>query len=368
MAYIIKSDATLNTPANAVGNIHGYYGPQDYRAILDFSHGIYELDGVANALSDLLSFTRASEARYVDVLGRERVAAGNEPRIHAIKESGVVGLLLERAHENYCTGDADGATFSATASGLNLCLSWSGTGSVSIAGLTLIREVVEAGRTNRFYTRSGAVAGTITVTGTVQNVMVTNSAYAPAYVPHGVNKPDDLVQFAAPLLGLVSGGTGTLLARFALLSDDGNDNRDVDMFSLYNSSAPQGGISTQVGYKYSGLGTGEVQVHPDGAAMNGGTQVARNLGNRPQTMVEGVYFDGFGATAGIMCYGQAGKGIAVNEGATPPTAFDQVNIGRLAPGVVSSSTVAGLVLTHLVIYDRMVSDTEADGMALFGAR
>lgn len=371
MAYIIKSDAPLANPANAVGNIHGYYGPSDYKAMLDFTHRVFKVNGIERDFSDVLALSRPSEGRAFDVLGRENVVAAGQPRYHAMPTLRENGLLLENAVTNGADSDADGAAFSVANSSNRICLSWSGSGSVALSATGVapsgpLRE--ESGRKAQFYSRSGAVTGTINVTGNVSNVMVHNGDYAASYVSHGQSRSADALQVIGDARALVAGGTGSILCRFAFLPDDGISLRNLDALALYNSAAPHGALTAEATYKYNGLGTGEVRAHADNAAINSSTQIARNLGNRNDIAIIGNYFSGFGQSAGVMCYGQAGSDTAANAGATPPTAFDQIHVGNFPAGMVSSSQIPGVVLTHIVIYDRMVSDDEAFDMAVFGSR
>lgn len=367
MAYIIRSDAAMRNPENAVGNIHGFYGPSDYRAMLDFSHQMYLVDGESVAFGDVCSLARSGVARYLDVHGRIREAAENAPRFHAYTELQESGLLLEQATTNYCTGDANGSSFSAPNASAHLCVSWAGKGAVSpvATGLTLVAEVFESGRTSRFYSRSGAVSGTISVTGEVSEVMVTNSNFDTSYVPHGGTRSGETLKLVGVPLSILASGTGTILCRFALAPDNGASARNA-YIGLSNSAAPHGGLEIDVSLRYTGLGTGEIVAHADGAASNVGVQIARNLGNRSNIAIVGGYFSGFGANAGIISYGQAGSDTAAAAGATPPTAIDEVYIGTLRTGMISNAPQLGAVLTHCIVYDRMVSNDEAFDLATFG--
>lgn len=367
MAIVLKSNARLNPSVTPVGNLHGYSGPSDYRAMLDFTHQRYLLDGQHLSFSQALSFTRTSTGSYLDVFGRTKIAPANMPRFNHIPESLEAGLLLETSLTNYVTAQTNGAAFSAPASSAKIVLSWSGTGTVSLvaAGVTLGATSVEGARTHRFYTRSGAISGTISITGDVYNIMIANSNSATSYVKYGTPLAEDNLTLSPATLALISGGAGTILCRYVYLADGGLTNRLMHPVVLYNGTAPRGGLLASTEHKYAGLSTGEVKVFSDGAAVNIGTQVARNLGNKPLVgVIAGIYFSGFGAQAGIISHGQAGRGAAATAGVTPPTAFTGAYFGRAPLGMLSAALNPGAILTHCVIYDRMVTDDEAFDMAV----
>lgn len=149
MAFIIKSDAAMRSGRGRPENIHGFHGPQDYHAMLDFTHEQYIVQGKQRKFDEVVGFQRGAEATYVDVLGREHIARGNEPRIHTLTERRERGLLLERSKSNGATGDEHGAPFSVDNSSYPLVLSWRGNGDVSLdtsSALTMIAEGQESGR------------------------------------------------------------------------------------------------------------------------------------------------------------------------------------------------------------------------------
>lgn len=369
MAYIIKSDVSLSNSANAVGNIHGYYGPSDYAAMLDFSHGIYTVDGVDVDLSDVVSMTRASTGEGRDQLGRNITFAANTPRFHTVPELGMTGIVLENGHTNYAEGDTDGSAFTAPNASELIVLSWEGTGTVSLTSSDTFAETasgVEAGRNYVLHSRTGEVSGTISVTGDVSRVMVTNAINNSTYVPHGETFSTEVLRLIGDAASKLTDGTGAILLRFGFLGNGDYPNREIG-FGLLNDSDPNGGIYAEVAYKYSSNGTGEVRLVADSGAINSGVWVARNLGSRPVVGIAGLYFENFGETAGVICYGQAGSDTAANAVATAPTAFGDVVLSKVPSGMVSGSKPGGIVLTHVVVYDRAITDTEALKMATFGA-
>lgn len=93
MTVIIKSNVVST---RNMGNIFGIQDT-DYRLLLDFNLGEYRRkdNGVATSieLSDAITVTRASEARYLDANNTLQTAIPNQPRLSY--KDGVRGLLLE---------------------------------------------------------------------------------------------------------------------------------------------------------------------------------------------------------------------------------------------------------------------------------
>ncbi|MBH9537537.1 hypothetical protein [Novosphingopyxis sp. YJ-S2-01] len=361
MTLITKSDARLVNPAAAIGNIHGFYGAQDYRAMLDFSHQIYRVDGEEKSFSDIVNLVRGgSDAQYLDSLGRYRTVSGNAPRYHMIPEKNEVGLLLEKETRNFLESDADGASFTATDAGEDILVSWRGSGTVTpnASDLALRREVKAGQRTARFYTRSGLKTGTVTVSGEARDIMVTNSNSARTFVPHLATRSKDDFALRGVPFDIVKSGAATLLMRFAFMPDNGNTRRTVFLL-LRNDNAPNGLIRILSQYNRTGLDEGSISVVQDGGpslAEATPPLIARNLGNFNGNPIVGAYFSGFGARAGIISHGQAGQNTAASVSRTPPTAITSMFLD--APDAI---------LTHAVIYDRMVSDDEAFDLAVFGS-
>lgn len=366
MAHVIKSNSILNNPANAIGNIHNYYGAPDYVGMLDFSNGIYKVNGVKKSITDVIAVNRPSEANYLDIFREFKTVGNNEARITYIPELGESGLLTELEHTNYVTSDANGASFTAKPSSSDLYISWEGTGTVAPAAeLTLRREVKEGGRTHRFYERSGEVTSTIVVTGTVSKVMVTNSSRAVSYVEPLKTVSSDIVTLAGQLKTMLSGGEGTILCRIVMPEDNGFTANDFYMAAA-NPDAVGGGVLATATFKKTGINTASVSVMSDNAAINSGVQQARVLGNTNRVSIVGFTFSGNGAETGVISYGQAGFGNTTESPVTPPTALTEFYLGTIPIGMRSFTTTKEAVITHCVVYDRILTEKEASDAAFFG--
>ncbi len=365
MAFLIKSDAVMTNKKNAVGNIFNYYGAQDYAAMADFARQIYVVNGVQKGFDDLFKYQRSSVGYFYSTLKKEERSLLNDPRIHSSSINQESGLLLEASITNFLNEGVDQESFVAVNSSYPVLLSWVGSGEVDIvntSSVSLNKSFVESGRNFKFYNRTGQVSGNIQIVGQAENIVVCNSAHATPFVDYGATKSADYLEFSDEMVSLISSGDGSVVMRFALLEDDGDEVRYFDAIA-YNSQSPAGGIRLDVAYRYGGQGTGIVAVHSDNASLNSSENAGRNLGNRSSVAVAGMYFEDFGQTAGVICYGQASEKTVA---ATPPSQIDEFHIGQLPGGVVSSSTQAGVILTHVVVYDRKMTEDEAFNASVFG--
>lgn len=232
--------------------------------------------------------------------------------------------------------------------------------------LTLVKTSIVNDRTTKFYSRapSGENTGTLSITGSAYDLMLSNSYGAPTFTPLNTTMEEDDLSLSSGLVSLVAGGTGTILCRFVYQPDDGSANRRSAPVTLLNDAAPNGGLRAFVEHQSTAMRSGRVEVFPDGAAVNGGTVITNTLGNKTDAFMSGVYFEGFGAKAGIICHGQAYSDTSANAGIVPPSAFSRVTIGKTPLGMATSGVASpGYMLTHCVVYDRMVSDDEAFDMA-----
>lgn len=368
MSAIIKSNSTLNNTANAIGNIHSYYGAPDYVGMLDFSNGIYKVNGVKKSIGDVLAVNRPNTASYLDRFREMKTVGANQPRVTYMAELGEGGLLIEGAHTNFVTSDANGAAFTAKNAGEDIYVSWEGTGTVTpAAALTLRREFKEGGRTHRFYNRTGEVTSTVVVTGDVSKVMVTNSSRVVSYLAPLQVGAADVVQLTGQLKAILSSGKGTIICRIVLPNDNGIGGNDFYIAAL-NSAAPGGGILGSAAYAKTGLNTSRVVVLADGGAINSGVQQARNLGNTSKVSIVGITFSGNGSNTGILSYGQAGFGNTTQTPVAAPSALNEFYLGTAPSGMLSTQSTKDAVITHCVIYDRILTAAEASEAAFFGQK
>ena len=324
------------------------------------------MNGVKKSITDVIAVDRPSEASYLDIFGEFKTVGNNEARVTYIPELGEQGLLIEYLRTNFVTSDANGAAFTTTNSGSDIYISWEGDGTVAPAAeLTLRREIKDEGRTHRFYIRSGIVTSTIVVTGSVSKVMVTNSLRVVSYVEPLKEAPSDIVTLAGQLKTMLSGGEGTILCRIVLPEDNGVALNDF-YIAAANPNAVGGGVLATAPFKKTTLNTANVVVLSDNALKNSGVQQARNLGNTNRVNIVGLTFSDNGANTGIISYGQAGFGNTTESPVTPPTALSEFYLGTAPTGMLSNQTTRDAVITHCVVYDRILTAEEASDAAFFG--
>lgn len=366
MTLILKSS---NIATGNVGSVHGDISAMDFRGMLDFSRGEYytvtggvrQDYGIGAAITD----SRTSAAPYYDADGVLRSAAPNVPRIHSTQ--GTAGLLLTPARTNLLTSGADGTVlvFGAFSDPVILSFMGSGDATLNSANLTLSDTFRSSGRTTKVYARSVSTAfnATLSTTGSVSEVQAERAPGALSSTPFmGYNTAIaiDTVSLSAPFTSLFAGGKGTIVVRSVYLPSGVNDSRAYEPIGLRSASA-LGGLYHRVSASKSSIGTDNVYTANDGSALNGGTSRAQVTGNWRDSHVNGLAFSGYGDSAGVISRGQYAK--ATGLGAQ----FGEITSAYIGGEPAHWSTGAGTrtcgIITHCIIYDRMLSDAEAQTAA-----
>lgn len=367
MTLLLKSK---NRSSGSVGNVHGNLGPSDYVAMLDFARGEYftNLAGVRKdyLVDQVVSVTRNSVGSYLDEFGVWRSSPASTPRVHRMQDLGVAGLLLEDARANYAASAANGATV--TIPGANaataIMLSYYGTGDVSLtsASLTLQTSYVVAGRTVKEYGRSGslAISATLAVTGEVTRVQCEQDnahgnrpwRYASSFIEPGASRDAEVCELKDPIVALLAGGKGSVVLREILMPWNFNgptlQQRVIPATLQFNNKTTLGGIiATRSAYSTQ-VGTDDVNSSLDGPPSAYVRRTGLN-GNLARSTVQGLMFNGNGADVGIISYGQVN--IATGTGVTFST-----------PNRIAIGTHGGII-THAIVYDRMLSAPEAQIIA-----
>lgn len=134
-----------------------------------------------------LSFTRASSASYFDAAGAMQTALTNAPRFDTNPVTlAALGLLIEESRSNLLLGSAAPVTQNCTVAATPYTLSFYGTGTVTLSGVSTAGPLVGSGA---FPTRSTLTftptAGTLTltVTGTVQYANLESGSFATSWIP-----------------------------------------------------------------------------------------------------------------------------------------------------------------------------------------
>jgi len=137
-------------------------------------------------LDPRVTFTRASSATFVDSSGVLRSATTNEPRFDHNPTTGEsFGLLVEEARTNLLLNSATLSTQSVTVAAAANTLSFYGTGTVTLTGVSTAGPLVGTGANNRVSLTFTPTAGslTLTVSGSVTNAQLEAGSFATSYIP-----------------------------------------------------------------------------------------------------------------------------------------------------------------------------------------
>jgi hypothetical protein len=365
MAHIIRSNSKLNNPANSVGNIHNYYGPTDYKAMLDFTSNVYKVDGVKKKISEVITLTRSSEDSYLDMFGNLKWASANQPRIAYLPELNESGLLIEPGGRNLLASQANGTAFTAPNSSEKLCVSWEGSGAVTLVadGISVFETHKAFNRTYVFYNRTGAVSGTISVSGDVKNVMLYSGNHTTTYRRPNTTSatPADVTRLHDSIASLLSTGSATILCRFVEIIGT-NGLQTTDYIVALNSAAPNGSIYSTTRISDASVQTANLNIGADGAAVNRAVQATSVVGNTREVNVMGLMYENKGANVGLISYGQL---VTKTGNLNTPSNLDQYYLGTPPNGLVTSQ-FRGAILTHCVVYDRMLTEEEARNVTFMG--
>jgi len=137
--------------------------------------------------ASLVTFTRASTATYVGSNGLVNTATTNEARFDHNPTTGEsLGLLVEEARTNLLLNSATLSTQSATVTAVAHTLHFTGTGTITLTGVSTAGPLVGtgAGEANRVSLTFTPTAGslTLTVSGTVTNAQLEAGAFPTSYI------------------------------------------------------------------------------------------------------------------------------------------------------------------------------------------
>jgi hypothetical protein len=136
---------------------------------------------------NLITFTRASSATFIDSTGALQTAATDEPRFDHNPTTGEsLGLLVEEQRTNLLLDSATLATQSVTVAAVAHTLSFYGTGTVTLSGTSTAGPAVGSGafptRTTLTFTPT-AGSLTLTVSGSVTSAQLEAGAFPTSYIP-----------------------------------------------------------------------------------------------------------------------------------------------------------------------------------------
>lgn len=362
MTVIIKSNVAS---AHSVGNLHGYSGPTDYVAMLDFSRGVYftTVGGRTDLeLSEAVSVSRSSAAPYVTKAGVLASVPANTPRITYLPDDKVSGLLVEAPRTNLAASASSQTINVPAASASNrVMLSYrGGSASLSAGELTLEQEFTANGRTVKKYTRSVGTAFSATLTASGASELVVCDAafgdYTGEFGGYSTTVASETASLSAAIVALLSGGSGTVLVRHLFNAAGATDARLTFNNIAVKSASPQGGIYAVNSYQRAGVGTMSLITAPDGAAINASRTTRVSVtGTMARGYVTGVTWDGLGDSVGIIDAGLQNRATGLGALFGVPAS---VNIGGDSGSITGGSRLGGII-THVVVYDRILSEAEA---------
>ena len=136
--------------------------------------------------ASLITFTRASTGTYVGSDGVLQSAVTNEARFDHNPTTGEsLGLLVEEARTNLLLNSATLSTQSVTVAAAANTLSFYGTGTVTLTGVSTAGPLVGTGANNRVSLTFTPTVGVLvlTVSGSVTNAQLEAGAFATSYIP-----------------------------------------------------------------------------------------------------------------------------------------------------------------------------------------
>ena len=134
----------------------------------------------------LVTFTRASSGTFVDSDGLLKTATTNEARFDHNPTTGEsLGLLVEEQRTNVLLNSATLSTQSVTVAAVANTLSFYGTGTVTLTGVSTAGPLVGTGANNRVSLTFTPTVGVLilTVSGSVTNAQLEAGALPTSYIP-----------------------------------------------------------------------------------------------------------------------------------------------------------------------------------------
>lgn len=181
--------------------------------------------GMASGLDSRITFTRASAGSYFDGAGALQSAATDVPRFDYDASGNPLGLLVEASRTNLLLNNATLSTQSVTVAASQYTLSFYGTGTVTLSGVSTAGPLVGTGAANRVPLTFTPTAGslTCTVSGTVTNAQLELGAFASSIIPTtgtAATRQLDLAKITT-LTPWFNAAAGTIVVQFSLRAASG---------------------------------------------------------------------------------------------------------------------------------------------------
>ena len=264
--------------------------------------------------ASLVTFTRASTGTYVGSDGVLRSATTNEARFDHNPTTGEsLGLLVEEARTNLLLNSATLSTQSVTVAAAANTLSFYGTGTVTLTGVSTAGPLVGTGANNRVSLTFTPTVGVLilTVSGSVTNAQLEAGAFATSYIPTTTataTRAADVASITGSNFSSWYNQTeGTVFGEFARVASTNtqqgrvfsfNDGTNTNTIEIYQTSAsnPAAQITAttlQASWTTSGFTVGastrEVlgyQLNNSNTSFNGSTEITDTVCTMPTALTQ----------------------------------------------------------------------------------
>ena len=270
--------------------------------------------------NNLITFTRASTGTFVDSNGLIQTAASNAPRFDHNPTTGEsLGLLVEEARTNLLLNSGTLSTQSATVTAVSTTLSFYGTGTVTLTGVSTAGPLVGTGANNRVSLTFTPTAGslTLTVSGSVNNAQLEAGSFPTSYIPttgSTVTRAADVASMTGTnFSSWYRQSEGTWLINFA--NDAAKQGAFRGVLSLGGNNTPRIQGNSVVGYG------GSLSFTPTAL-----TKAGLAYGSTEGRAVNGSVTSGAGGTIDIETYVDIGTGAS----SSPASYMLSTSIARLA--------------------------------------
>ena len=232
-------------------------------------------------LDPRITFTRASTGTYVGSDGLVKTATTNEARFDHNPTTGEsLGLLVEEARTNLLLNSATLSTQSVTVAAAANTLSFYGTGTVTLTGVSTAGPLVGTGANNRVSLTFTPTAGVLvlTVSGSVTNAQLEAGAFPTSYIPTTtatVTRAADVASITGTNFSswynqtqgafFVDSNQASVTGTLRMVS--ANDNTSTNRINLTRTSASGGNINFVV----TNAGTNQVNGVILGSSLAAGT-------------------------------------------------------------------------------------------------
>lgn len=263
--------------AVALKNAYRQFPAKNSTLDLDFINNRSVIAGVGSSAFAKITTARSTIAQYFDSSGVRQSAAINTPRLDCYPVTGIPrGVLIEPLRTNLLMNSASLSTQSVTVTAVAHTLSFYGTGTVTLSGVSDAGPLVGVSNTDLVSLTFTPTAGslTLTVSGTVIDAQLeTGSAATSRIVTTGTalsRSADRLEMTGSNFTDWYVQGGGTFLCEFEL-------QELTESQTLFHAGGPGGAGNDRISIRNdASLATGRVINTTPQASMSAGTLITGN--------------------------------------------------------------------------------------------